>query len=298
MGTKVFRRTLTGEQLMPATARLTPESKIETWSCAIRAGNVPGPGRWNVHSPGRGEPTRRPVNLSTIMKTKRIIKRINGKPGRLILALCLCLAGRGRAQVVVSPPNYTVTTPGSQFEYQLNGVNTTSAMASGTDDSLNFSLNAGATYTFSVNTASIHPMDICTNATTTSHYTGATPQDIDSGTITLTIPPTNYPPTLYYICQIHAFYGIITVNPPQPPPTAKILHASVTTNIVLTFSGGTNTIQLVPQFSSNLANNVWLPVPHYTNTYTGTGTNNTSSFGRLDAICGPDVFIRISQTSN
>jgi hypothetical protein len=228
------------------------------------------------------------------MKTT-IIKEIAG-----VLAVTLApgLAGTGRAQVVISPPNYSITTPANQFEFAVNGVNTGDAMTSGTDDSLNFSLNAGATYLFSVNTASIHPMDICTAPNTTSHYSGASAQAVDSGTVKLTIPATGYPATLYYICNIHQFYGIITVNPPQPPPTAKILKTSVTTNIVLTFSGGTNTIQLTPQFSSNLVDNVWLPVPGYTNTYSGNSGNNTTAFGRLDAVCGPDVYIRISQAPN
>jgi hypothetical protein len=224
------------------------------------------------------------------------MKRFSGRT--LLLLITPFLGGPAHGQVVVSPPNYTITTPGSQFEFQVNGVNTASNMVSGTDDSLNFSLNAGATYIFSVNTASFHPMDICTAPNTTSHYSGASAQAVDSGSVTLTIPATNYPATLYYICNVHSFYGIITVNPPQPPPTAKITQTRVSTNIVLTFSGGTNTIQLIPQFSSNLTQNVWLPVPSYTNTYNGTGSNNTTSFGRLDAVCGPDVFIRISQAGN
>ena len=211
---------------------------------------------------------------------------------------CLCLLGVGRAQVVVSPPNYTVTTPSGGFEFDVNGASSGQpAQDANVDDSLNFSLNAGATYIFSMNTASIHPVDICTNSNTTSHYSGASAQAVSSGTVTVTIPATNYPTTLYYICNIHTFYGIITVNPPQPPPTATILHASVTTNIVLTFSGGTNTIQLTPQYRSNLLHDVWLPVPSYTNTYSGAGTN-TTSFSRLDAVCGPDVFLRISQAPN
>jgi hypothetical protein len=223
----------------------------------------------------------------------------NVKSGILAVTLCFGLAGIAHAQVVVSPPNYTMTTPGGQFEFQVNGVNTTNAMGSLVNDCLNFSLNAGATYIFSVNTFGEHPMDINTapNTDVGSRYSGASPQDINLGNEVLTIPATNYPTNLYYICQFHGFYGIITVNPPQPPPTAKILHTVLSTNIVLTFSGGTNTIQLIPQFSSNLSKNVWLPVPSYTNTYSGTGTN-TTSFGRLDAICGPDVFLRISQAPN
>jgi hypothetical protein len=204
----------------------------------------------------------------------------------------------GQAQVTISPPNYTVTTPGSEFEFAVNG--TTSGQAAqdaNVDDSLNFTLNAGATYIFSMNTASFHPVDICTSPNTTSHYSGASAQAVNSGTVKLTIPATNYPTTLYYICNIHTFYGIITVAPPQPPPPATILKTSVTTNIVLTFSGGTNTIQLIPQFNSNLVSGAWLPVPGYTNTFSGNGTN-TTSFSRLDAICGPDVFLRISQATN
>ena len=214
------------------------------------------------------------------------------------MALCICTAGTGRAQVVISPPNYTVTTPGSEFEFAVNGITSGQpAQDANVDDSLNFSLNAGATYILSMNTASFHPVDICTSPNTSSHYSGASAQVVSSGIVTLTIPATNYPATLYYICNNHLFYGEITVNPPQPPPDATILQSSVTTNIVLTFSGGTNTIQLTPQFSSNLVDNVWLPVPGYTNTFSGNGTN-TTSFGRLDAVCGPDVFLRISQASN
>jgi hypothetical protein len=230
------------------------------------------------------------------MKTNFVCER-SGFLG-MALALCICTAGNLQAQVVVSPANYTVTTPGSEFEFVVNGNSSgQSAKDANVDDSLNFSLNAGATYIFSMNTASFHPVDICTNPDTSSHYIGASAQAVSSGTVTVTIPATNYPPTLYYICNIHTFYGIITVNPPQPPPAATILSTSVKTNIVLTFSGGTNTIQLIPQFSSNLEENVWLPVPIYTNNFSGTGTN-TTSFGRLDAICGPDVFLRISQAPN
>lgn len=216
----------------------------------------------------------------------------------MVAALCLYAAGISQAQVLVSPPNYTITTPGSEFEYVVNGTSSGQpAQDANVDDSLNFSLNAGATYLLTINTAAEHPMDICTSPNTSSHYSGASAQAVSSGTMILTIPATNYPTTLYYICNIHTFYGIITVNPPQPPPDATILKASVTTNIVLTFSGGTNTIQLIPQFSSNLVTGVWLPLPSYTNTFSGNGTN-TTSFSRLDAICGPDVFLRISQAPN
>jgi hypothetical protein len=191
-----------------------------------------------------------------------------------------------------------VTTPGEEYEFVVNGASSGGTpQYANVDNSLNFSLNAGAKYIFSMNTSSEHPVDICTQPNVSSYYSGASSQIVNSGTVTLTIPATNYPKTLYYICDNHMFYGIITVNPPQPPPSATIVNASVTTDIVLTFSGGTNTIQLTPQFNSNLVSGAWLPVPKYTNNYSGNGTN-TTSFERLDAICGPNVFLRISQTTN
>jgi hypothetical protein len=223
---------------------------------------------------------------------------LNKMAGLLTFALWSAATWSGRSQVVVSPANFTVTTPANEFEFVVNGNSSGQpAEDANVDDSLSFTLNAGATYQLSINTASIPPMDICTNPNTFSHYIGASAQAVSTDTVTLTIPPTNYPTTLYYICNIHTFYGIITVAPPIPPPTARILSESATTNVVLTFSGGTNTIQLIPQFSSNLLSGSWAPVPRYTNTFSGNGTN-TTSFERLDAICGPDVFLRISQVAN
>ncbi|HZV35603.1 MAG TPA: hypothetical protein VFB72_13600, partial [Verrucomicrobiae bacterium] len=87
------------------------------------------------------------------------------------------------------------------------------------------------------------------------------------------------------------------VLPPQPPPPATIIKTTVSSNVVLTFTGGTNTIPVTPQFSSNLLGHVWLNVPSYTNTFPANGTN-TITFGRLDAVCGPNVFLRIWQAPN
>jgi hypothetical protein len=299
---------------MTALLRLIPQWKTQYWICAINSGRVGSPpariGKyfpWNKlrfrssHFNGclsSGSPAKKPTFMKTTL--------FDGRAGMLAMALCFCLAGIGRAQVVISPPNYTVTTPPSTgmsgYAFAVNGVSSGQpGQFANVDDSLNFSLNAGATYIITMSTAGIHPVDICTAPNITSHYSGASAQVVSSGTVTLAIPSTGYPTTLYYICNNHKFYGIITVNPPQPPPTATIGKTSLTTtNIVLTFSGGTNTIQLIPQFSSNLVNNVWLPVPSYTNTYSGTGNNNTTSFAKtnLDAACGPDVFLRISQAPN
>jgi hypothetical protein len=204
------------------------------------------------------------------------------------------------AQTVISPPNYIITTPGSQFKFDVNGVDSGQPpQFANVDDSVNFSLNAGATYIFQMSNVSLHPVDICTAPNTTARFAGASAQAVSGGAIvTLTIPATNYPTNLFYICNVHTFYGIITVNPPQPPPPVTLTKATVTTNILLTFSGGTNTIPLTPQFNSNLVSGVWQTVPAYTNNFTGTGTSNTISFGRLDAVCGPNVFLRVSQLPN
>lgn len=221
------------------------------------------------------------------------------KRAAFTVAIVLGSACIGWAQVIISPPNYTVTTPNNQYKFNLNGVDSgKTAQFANVDDSVDFSLNAGATYIFSMSSAFLHPVDICTAPNTTSRYSGASAQASSGGTIVrLTIPATNYPDKLYYICNTHTFYGTITVLPPQPPPPAAILKASVSSNIMLTFSGGTNTIPVTPQFSSNLTSQVWQDVPGYTNTFSGNGTN-TITFGRLDAVCGPNVFLRISQAPN
>ena len=210
-------------------------------------------------------------------------------------------------QVTQSPPNYTITTPSQQYEYDVNNQSSGQIpQDNNVDDSLDFSLAAGATYVLSINTAVIHPVDICTDSGDENFYSGASAQTVNSGTVTLTIPSSNYPPALYYICDIHLFYGTITITPPQAPPPTTILNVNLTTNnVTLTFTGGTNTSQVIPQYSSNLT--TWLPVsniPGYTNlwgtnadgTFSGT---NISLFGRdpLDAICGPNVFLRVKQVS-
>lgn len=222
----------------------------------------------------------------------------------LTTAFSIGLAGLCKGQVIVAPPNYTVTTPGFQYKFDLNGQDSGLPPAPGvvnTNNSVNFSLNAGATYIFNMNsTSGLHPVDICTAPNTTTPYSGASGQMKSGGVIvTLTIPATNYPTNLYYICNLHTFYGVITVLPPQPPPPVTIANTTLSSNATtLTFSGGTNTIPVTPQFSSNLASQVWLNVPGYTNTFTSNGVGNTSMFNRLDAICGSNVFLRISQAPN
>jgi hypothetical protein len=206
-------------------------------------------------------------------------------------AITLCLARAGWAQT-----NFLVTSP--SLIYAVNGVTTGDAPGFFTNNCPPLTLVAGNTYTFTMQASLLHPMVVVTqnNGVPPSafEYTNASPQIISAGIITLTLPATNFPTTLYYQCNVHGFYGVITVVPPTlAPPPNQIVSISLTTNIVLVSTGTGTSYTLVPQFSSNLVNGVWQTVPAYTNHFSN-GTN-TTVFERLDPICGPNVFLRISQ---
>ncbi len=186
----------------------------------------------------------------------------------------------------------TITTPGGAFAFTVDNNPTVNPT---------IQLVAGVTNILIIDTASFHPVVIVTNPVLgdpTVQYPGADPQSINSGIINMETPTTGFPTKLYYMCNIHGFYGEIDISPPlsPTPPANTILQVQVGTNIVMT-STGTNTTWLVaPQFSSNLLTGAWAPVPNYTNTFAN-GTN-TTIFPRLDAICGPNVFLRLSQQQN
>ena len=209
-----------------------------------------------------------------------------------LLLVCATLRVQGQT-------NFTVTT--TNFIYSVNNLPPTGAPGFYVQNSPTLTVTAGNTYTFTMMAASIHPMVVGTNfsdgsvSPSTYEYSGASPQIVFSGTITLTIPATNFPSKLYYQCNNHGFYGIINVTPPTGAPPRNIIISIVvgSTNVVVTSTGTNSTYTLVPQFNSNLVNGVWQSVPNYTNTFSN-GTNVTS-FGRLDAICGPNVFLRVSQ---
>jgi hypothetical protein len=192
-------------------------------------------------------------------------------------------------------PIYGLAAPPTEFTYFM----VTNIPANTVYPDLNPTLNltAGATYHLIIGTASFHPVVIVTNNTgnflnppINFSYSNASPQAVFSGSITIILPATNYPTTLYYQCNVHAFNGVINVLPPPPP--SQITSLSVTTNVILVSTGVTNTWVFVPEFSSNLVSGVWSPVPAYTNSFAG-GTNVTV-FSRLEPICGPNVFLRVS----
>lgn len=173
--------------------------------------------------------------------------------------------------VTVAPPDFVVRTPNDQFAFQINGVN-----------SPTLTLVRGLTYTFDVQTSTnFHPFHI--------ESPGVDRNDIDSGTITYTVPmdPTNY----YYDCTVHLSLmrgEIVTVA----PPTFRILSLSVGSNIVLT-STGTNTWTVNPEFNTNLITTNWFALTVQTNRFMN-GTN--------EIICGRPpgkaVFIRLRAQQN
>ncbi len=171
-----------------------------------------------------------------------------------------------------SGADFVVTSPG--YYYSINGASPDPVLT----------LVRGKTYTFAVNTASIHPFYI--------DSPGVSNNNIYSGTITYTVPlaASNYT----YYCSVHFFGAAInTVAPPAPPPpTINILSFSLTTNLVLT-STGTNGWSVLPEYSTNLTSTNWYGLT-VTSNYFANGTNETFC-GRPP---GGAVFIRIRSQPN
>ncbi|HEU0009689.1 MAG TPA: hypothetical protein VFT34_07735 [Verrucomicrobiae bacterium] len=113
---------------------------------------------------------------------------------------------------------------------------------------------------------------------------GVDTNDIDSGTITYTVPTNaaNY----YYNCTVHgdSMRGEIVTT---APPTFRILSLAVSSNIVLTATG-TNTWTVNPEVNTNLLTSSWFALTVQTNRFLN-GTN--------EVICGrppgSNVFIRL-----
>lgn len=156
----------------------------------------------------------------------------------------------------------------------------------------------GATYLFNVNAPS-HPFYIKTvpdsTGTGNAHTNGVTGNGVTVGTLTFVVP-TNAPNTLYYHCSIHAAMGgtLNIMNPPGPP-VVRIVSLNVGANIVVR-STGTNGWGAVPEYACDGQGTNWMPVPSFTNT--SANNTNTTSFDRLDPLCGSNVFLRIRNQLN
>jgi len=203
------------------------------------------------------------------------------------LALLFCLSGAGICHAEYH--TNVITTPFDSFAYSVDG---------GPSINPTIELHAGVTNILDIQTDFDHPVVVTDTTDPSDWFSGAAPQDVNEEAMVLRTPSTGFPTTLYYVCSVHGFYGVIHINPPLAPGPAPnmILYVRVGTNVVMTSTGTTTTWLLVPEFTSNLQHSAWSPVPSYTNWFVN-GTNITS-FDRLDPICGPNVFLRIRQQLN
>jgi len=154
----------------------------------------------------------------------------------------------------------------------------------------------GVTYVFNLN-AFGHPFFIKTtmsDGTANAYNQGVVNNGAQAGTLTFAVP-TNAPNQLYYNCSTHSAFGmrgaLNIIDPPEstPPPTGQVVLITITAAGITMKSLGAQNWNAVPEYSSNLT--AWASVPEFTNVLES-GTN-TTSFGRLDPICGPNVFLRV-----
>jgi len=159
-------------------------------------------------------------------------------------------------------------------------------------------LERGVTYVFQVN-AAFHPFyikTVFTNGLDVDEYTnGVTGNGVTDGSLTFAVP-LDAPDLLYYHCGNHFPMGgtLNIINPPAPP-AVKVVFVSISDTAVTMQSIGASNWTAIPEFNSNLTLNAWATVPNYTNSFAN-GTN-TTTFNRLDPICGPNVFLRIRNQS-
>lgn len=171
--------------------------------------------------------------------------------------------------------DFTVTTPGGQFAFNINGANSPS-----------LTLVRGRTYTFAVATSSNHPFRV--------NSAGVVNNNLTSGTLTYTVPTTGA--NFTYDCVVHgaSMRGTILTVAPPPPPTVRILSISVGTNILLR-STGTNNFTVMPEYKTNLISTNWFALTVQTNRFAD-GTNDTIC--GLPQGAGGAVFIRIKSQQN
>src|SRR5262245_24085504 len=161
-------------------------------------------------------------------------------------------------------------------------------------------LQRGVTYLFNVNALG-HPFYIKTNSTTGSgdrYNNGVTGQGAQNGPLTFAVP-FDAPNQLNYHCEVHfSMGGILNIvgSAPSGPPTVVIISLELTPTGIIIKSTGTNNWSAIPEFSSNLLTKTWTSVPVFTNAFAN-GTN-TTTFNRLEPICGPNVFLRVRNQSN
>jgi hypothetical protein len=161
-------------------------------------------------------------------------------------------------------------------------------------------LQRGILYVINV-TALGHPFYIKTvpndTGTDNQYTTGVTNNGASNGPIYFNVP-TNAPSQLYYHCSIHFdMGGEIDIIDPPAPPTVKIVYINIAGHVDIHSTGTNgNGWNIFPEYSCDLSGTNWTVVSPITNSFAN-GTNMTS-FGLLDPICGPNVFLRVRNEKN
>lgn len=198
------------------------------------------------------------------------------KTSRAFLATLLlcCVASGARAA------DFTNTTPGGQFNFNINGTNSPTTIT----------LERGRLYEFAVNTSSFHPFQIMSNTTPLTTAQGVTNNNIFSGSVFFRVPTNanNYS----FRCGVHtgtvSLQGTIqTVGAPVPPVPA-IVGFQFSTNLVLRTAPASAGFTVIPEFRTNLNFTNWVPLLVQTNRFL-TGTNETIC-GRP---AGSNLFLRV-----
>lgn len=193
------------------------------------------------------------------------------------------------ALINVIPSGWAQTnsvTAGNSINYTINGL-----------PDPPFTLQRGVTYVFllsNLNGFPSHPFWIKSalgNDSATAYNTGVVNNGASSGSVTFNVPA-GAPNQLFYQCGNHSsMNGVLSIVNPPSPPTVKIVFINVA-DLITVKSTGTNGWSVIPEYKCDTATTNWTPVSPFTNNLAN-GTN-TTTFDRLDAVCGsPGVFIRI-----
>jgi len=157
--------------------------------------------------------------------------------------------------------DFSVTTPGDQFAYIINGLNNNPTIT----------LVRGKTYTFSINTNPDHPFSIGTALGFPAPPGVSGANGASSGLITFKVP-TNAQDCVYY-CVIHDFGGQIHMID-SGPPAVNIVGLSVSdTNLTLTTTlASTNGFAFTPEATTDLGSTNWFALTVQSNRFAN-GTN-------------------------
>lgn len=198
-----------------------------------------------------------------------------------LVAYSLAIASKCSGQ------NFAVTA-GDTINYTING-----------QPDPSFTLQRGITYVFQINNLFIHPFYIKFASgfgSAGAFNNGVANNGATSGNITFTVPG-DAPDNLLYQCGNHpSMLGALNIITPATPPTVRIVYINVG-DFITVKSTGTNGWSASPEFKCDASTLTWTPVGGFTNSFNG-GTN-TTTFPRLDPICGStNVLVRIRNQSN